>query len=561
MLFQNRKMIGVDIGDSSIKFVELERVKDSIRLINYDVIEFDSGKSDPFETDAFKQSAFAEKIKSYYDSGRLTDSSCVVGISGQAVFIRFVKLPAVEKKKMDQIIKYEAQQQVPFPIEEVRWDYQLLHRSSAEECDILLVAVKQDIVRTLVNSITRYGLMPEIVDVLPLSLYNCLAYNDFIRDDTSLIVDIGAKTTNLIVAGGDDLWIRSIPYAGNSITQRIAADAGISFEDADKLKKTSGLDISAGGGADAKVNTTIEKGVSRLFAEVSRSLGFFKSQFGGSPIKQIYITGGGSRLRNVDRALSERFKLPVLKIEPLRKIDVVLEDTSRTGSLRENEHLFCNAVGLALRELVKTPLKVNLIPADLLRQRRFVRKFPYYAASFLIVIIMLFSIKLSSTKMAQANATRSKDLLVFSKYIEVLNTHFKKINDGVAVINNKLNIVHRLIDERDLWMSIALEVQKVMPSNVWIDNVSSNPEELMAGKTGRGKTSRKGRKKQRAAIRDFKEVKVIYLEGKGTGSIEEEIPPFRDSLEASPLFNEVEIISANLEDGQISFVLKLKLDE
>ncbi|MDP8263633.1 MAG: type IV pilus assembly protein PilM [Candidatus Ancaeobacter aquaticus] len=553
-LYQNR-IIGLDIGESALKIVELEKKSGEVRLLNYEVIECDDGLGKGL-TDDDRQNALLEKLTKFVDSKIFRNNSCIVGISGQAVFIRFVKLPVVEKRKMDQIVQYEAQQQVPFPIEEVRWDYQLLGNGALEERDILLVAIKQDIVRTLVESVYQNGLMPEVIDVLPLSLYNCFAYNGLLTDEASLVVDIGARTTNLIVTGGDELWIRSIPIAGNSLTQCIVDDMKISEPEAENLKRSVGF----GQGEIPELRGAIERGASRLFAEISRSLGYYKSQFGGTPIKKVFITGGGSKLKNIEEALSERFKMPVEKFDPLQKITGAVKDEQKAGALTETKHLLANAIGLGLRGITRTELSVNLIPSDILKQRGFVKKFAYYVVTFIVILLTLFSVRVCSTKIARANIIRAKDLSSYISYIEVLNTHFKKINDGVAVINNKLNMLNELIYDRDLWLRIFIEIQNVMAPNIWIENISSNLEELKV-ETKKNMRKRKGRNKGSGDKAMFEEVSVVYLEGKGRGSIEKDIPLFQHALEKSPLFKDVEIVSAELRNSLISFVIRLKLQK
>lgn len=557
-----QKLIGLDIGESSIKLIELEKVKGAVRVVRSAVITAD-GKLSPAETDAAKIQQVRERIHAFAGDAAHENLSCIVGISGQSVFLRFVKLPAVEKKKMDQIIRYEAQQQVPFPIEEVRWDYQLLGKFRKVERDILLVAIKQDIVRALVQAVCETGLMPEAIDVLPLSLYNCLVFNGCLDGEPTLVVETGAKTTNLIVADGDDLWIRSIPIAGNSITQCIVDDMGLGFDEAERLKIQCGI-ASEEGGSSPKVRAAIDRGVSRLFAEISRSLGFYKSQFSGAPIRKILITGGGAQLANFDAALNERFKIPVERIDPLKKLTVALADPSQREQLLGNRHCFSNAVGLALRELVRQPLKINLIPQEILRQRMIVRKFAYFAASYFTVLVMLCAVNIYSVKIARANAVRCRDLSAFIGHLEVLNNHAKKVLDDVAVINNKLNVVNQLLDARTLWMRICIEIQKVMAPNIWVENLSSTLEERKGEaprpvgppqappKPGKGKT---------AEDKKFDQINVMYIEGKAKGSIERDIPQFKEALEKSPLFKDVAIVSAEMENGIIRFVIKLKLEK
>ncbi|HRZ86180.1 MAG TPA: type IV pilus assembly protein PilM [bacterium] len=561
--FNTSRIIGLDIGENTVKLVELEKSHGSVRLVRYALIPV-NGHAASGDADISKVHLIGARMREFARDIPAGGLSCVVGISGQSVFLRFVKLPAVEKKKMDQIIRFEAQQQVPFPIEEVRWDYQLLGKLRKDERDILLVAIKQDIVRAMVEAVCEAGLMPEVVDVLPLSLYNCTAFNGLQGAEPTLVIDTGAKTTSLIVTEGHDLWVRSIPIAGNSITQCVAEDCALGFADAEQKKIETGIAAPDAPGA-SKAAAAVDRGVSRLFAEISRSLGFYKSQYGGSPIQKILITGGGALLKNFDAALTERFKIPVERIDPFKKIAIAVADPKQRERLAADRDLLASAVGLGLRELGKTPLAINLIPQDILRMRMIVRKFVYFAASFVTVILSLGLIHFYCMRIVSANDIRCRDLSTFITHLEVLNNHAKSTLDRVAGINNRLNIVSQLLEGRSLWMRLFIEIQKVMAPDIWVVNISGTLDDFKTDQPrpvpAPPSPPKAGKPKPQGEIKQYDKYSVVYIEGKGTGSIETDIPRFRDALEKSPMFKEVSIVSAEMSDGVVTFVIKLTMEK
>src|SRR5438874_12212542 len=167
-------------------------------------------------------------------------------VSGQSVFARFVKLPSVDEEKIERIISFEAQQNVPFPIDEVVWDYQLVGGGGGEPIQVVLVAIKVDLLDQINGAVEETGLRTSIVDVAPMALYNAFRYNYSDLDGCSLLVDIGARTTNLLFIESGKVFSRSLPLGGSSITAAIVKEFGESFAAARFRKKRDGF-VSIGG--------------------------------------------------------------------------------------------------------------------------------------------------------------------------------------------------------------------------------------------------------------------------------------------------------------------------
>src|SRR5213082_1243045 len=167
-------------------------------------------------------------------------------VSGQSVFARFVKLPSVDEEKIERIISFEAQQNVPFPIDEVVWDYQLVGGGGGEPIQVVLVAIKVDLLDQINGAVEETGLRTAIVDVAPMALYNAFRYNYSDLSDCSLLVDIGARTTNLLFIEAGKIFSRSIPIGGSSITSALAREFDESVPAAESRKKRDGF-VSLGG--------------------------------------------------------------------------------------------------------------------------------------------------------------------------------------------------------------------------------------------------------------------------------------------------------------------------
>src|SRR5438045_1064990 len=160
-------------------------------------------------------------------------------VPAQSVFARFVKLPAVDEEKIERIIAFEAQQNVPFPMDEVVWDYQLVGGGTDEQLQVVLVAIKSDLLEGLNGAVEAAGLRPVIIDVATMALANAFRYNYDESEGCSLLIDIGARTTNLIFIEQDKIFTRNVPIGGSSITAALAKELNESFTRAEARKKES----------------------------------------------------------------------------------------------------------------------------------------------------------------------------------------------------------------------------------------------------------------------------------------------------------------------------------
>ena len=200
----------------------------------------------------------------------------VVSLNGQSVFPRFAKFPAVAADKLEELVRYEVEQNVPFPIDEIVCDHQFTGMTPEGEKAAMIVAAKLDQVRAVTDAVTAAGLSPQIVDVSPMAIYNAFRWSNPGAAGCSVILDIGSRTTSLILVEDEKIYTRSIPVAGNTITKDIAQTFGCSLEEAEQLKLERGY-VSLGGvteDADEvtdRVSKIIRTVLTRLHAEISRS--------------------------------------------------------------------------------------------------------------------------------------------------------------------------------------------------------------------------------------------------------------------------------------------------
>ncbi len=306
----------------------------------------------------------------------------VVSLGGQMVFPRFAKFPAVgDKAKLEQLVHYEVEQNVPFPIDEIVCDHQFLGTAPDGDIAAMIVAAKLDGVRAVTDAVAAAGLKTAVVDVSPIAVLNALRFSQPNLVGCSVVLDIGSKTTNLILIEGEKIYNRSIPVAGNTITKEIAQAFGCSFEEAEQLKVERGYVALGGVTEDAdeitdRVSKVVRTVLTRLHAEISRSINFYRSQQGGAAPSRLFLTGGTVRLPQLDQFFMESLQVDVEYLNPFTAVRV--GGHVNAAALENDAFTLVESVGLALRQTdVSGLIRINLMPPELVAQARNVRRIPF----------------------------------------------------------------------------------------------------------------------------------------------------------------------------------------
>src|SRR6516165_4670853 len=315
---------------------------------------------------------------------------------GFQVFSKSVKLPPVDAGKVTQIIQYEAQQNVPFPLEEVVWDYQILGSTPGGELEVLLVAIKADVVESLFRVTESAGLHLLLTDVSPAALCNAFRYNYGELDDCTMLLDIGAKTSNLLFFEKGKVFSRSINLGAGSITQDFANESKLKWDPAEKLKIEEGF-VSLGGAYEepenphqAAISKIARQFMTKLHIQVNQTMQFYRGQQGGSEPQRMFLSGGASIMPYTAQFFAEKLNKPVEYFNPFRNVQinpaVNLEELSRVA------HGLGEVVGLGLRQLATCPVEMNLMPESTLRWQSFNRKKPFLFATVSSLVLVAFGV-------------------------------------------------------------------------------------------------------------------------------------------------------------------------
>jgi type IV pilus assembly protein PilM len=319
----------------------------------------------------------------------LSKAKARYAISGQAVFTRFVKLPPLQEDNIEQLVTFEAQQHVPFPLQEVVWDYELIEGGMEKE--VVIVAIKADALDDLNGAVNDAGLGTAEVDIAPTALYNAFRSTYGNPEEPILLIDIGAKTSNLLYIEGKRFFTRSIAIGGASITATIAKEYGISFLEAEHQKVSNGL-VALGGGhteqmdeAIAALAMVIRTSLNRLPAEIARTTNYYRSQHGGSAPRRVLLAGGGANLPYTLEFFQEKLNLPVEYFNPVRNI--AIGKGIDTAVVQRDGHLMGELVGLGLRGIGKSEINIDLVPVVVEQIRASDRRKPYFVAAAAILLV------------------------------------------------------------------------------------------------------------------------------------------------------------------------------
>jgi len=310
-------------------------------------------------------------------------------ISGQSVFTRFVKLPPLQEDNIEQLVTFEAQQHVPFPINEVVWDYELIENPGEKE--VVIVAIKGDALDEINAAVTDSGLSTVEVDVAPMALYNAFraAYGE--PAETVLLIDIGARTSNLLYIEGKRFFTRSIALGGASVTAAVAKEYGVSFMEAEGTKVEHGI-VALGGGHTEQLEESVaalagvvRNALTRLPAEIARTTNYYRSQQGGSAPTRIILAGGGANLPYTLEFFQEKLNLPVEFFNPL---GIVTAGKGLDPAVLQREgHLLGELIGLGLRGIGKSKINIDLVPAVVEQARAADRRKPFLIGAAALVLL------------------------------------------------------------------------------------------------------------------------------------------------------------------------------
>ncbi|MBI5387373.1 MAG: type IV pilus assembly protein PilM [Verrucomicrobia bacterium] len=462
-MLNSKSFLTVDLGAATLKIAEFEpNEAGGLRLKQYGL---KSLGPEGFQ-EATRQAAVIKGLQELLAEHSLGARNVNVCAPGFHVFSKFVKLPPVDTSKVTQIIQYEAQQNVPFPLEEVVWDYQILGTTPSGELEVLLVAIKSDVVEGIFRSVEAAGLKMQLVDVSPAALCNAFRYNYGDLEGCTMLLDIGARTSTLLFFEGENVYSRGINIGANSITQDFSKESKLGFEEAERLKIQEGF-VSLGGAYEepenpnqAAISKIARQVMTRLHIQVNQTIQFYRGQQGGSPPQRLFLSGGATIMPYTAQFFAEKLNLPVEYFNPFRNVQI--DPSLNLEEVAKVAHSLGEVVGLSLRNLAHCPVELNLMPRSSLKRQQFTAKKPYlYAtAACLILILFFFGWFFSKTASAKQKSLDELNALVtpMTQRDQDLKLALGRLKEAQASADQ----LNAWLGDRAYWANTLMELRRLL---------------------------------------------------------------------------------------------------
>jgi len=369
---------GIEIGAAAIKAVKLEAVADGrVRALDFAVIQHPKVLSEPGVNPSEVLKVSLAALANQCDFAK---SSIAISIPGHSGFARFAKLPPVEPKKVPEIVRFEAMQQVPFPLEQVEWDYQTFVSQDSPEVEVGIFAVTKEKVAERLAMLSDISLSASYVVLSPIAVYNALNFDLEFGPQTpgTIIVDVGTTSTDLVIATPGRMWVRTFPMGGHQFTQALVDQFQLSYAKAEKLKREA---------EDSKHARQVFQAMRPVFTDmaqdIQRSIGYFQTLHKDVPLTRLIGVGSTFQLPGLRKYLKQQLGMDVYRIEEFKKLPLegADKDPAKKAAWDEASLSLVTAYGLALQGLGENAVGGNLMPVPVLRKAMWKEKIPTFAAA------------------------------------------------------------------------------------------------------------------------------------------------------------------------------------
>jgi type IV pilus assembly protein PilM len=349
MLFSRKgNVVGLDIGSSSIKVLELAEAKGGYQLRNFGIA--------PLPPEAIVDGALmdsvtiVDSIRGLASALRIKTKDVVTSVSGHSVIVKKISIPTMTEDELEESIQWEAERYIPFDINDVNIDFQILGPTGGNEelMDLILVAAKKDIINDYLSVIIEAGFNPVIVDVDSFAIENMFEANyPMASGEVIALANIGASVTNInILKRGVSSFTRDIFTGGNAITEEIQRQLNVDFEEAETLKLGNRIDEAS----QKAIQETLNSALNSLATEVTKSMDFFRSTSSEEKVDKLFLSGGCAKIKSIQSVIEQQAGIPVEVINPFKEINCSKRDLD-VDYLQEMEPIMAVSVGLGLRRV------------------------------------------------------------------------------------------------------------------------------------------------------------------------------------------------------------------
>lgn len=447
---------GIDVGNRALKAVKLVRDGDGVRVDDFEFIEHETILSNAGDNkEQLIQTALANFVQRHQTKGGVVG----IGVSGQNSFARFVKLPPVERSKIAEIVRFEAIQQIPFPLDDVEWSYQLFEEEDNPEIEVGIFAMRRELVNQHIGFFTDYDLNVQTVQMNPLAVYNALQFDGRFNDGVAMVVDVGTDNTDLLIANNQSIWMRSIPIGGSNFTEALVKAFKINAVRAETEKRNAATSKYA-----RQIFQHMRPVFADLVAEIQRSIGFYSSVHRDAKITKIYALGSTFKLPGLQKYLQQNLQLPVERIESFSAGQP--EDAKAGATLGDNLLSAVGAYGLAIQAMGGAMVNSSLLPRAIQKERVWQDKTKWFglAAALFVGGVTVAGARLffEDLQFKNGEVTRQKNASVLSR-ANALSGSWQTVQSAgepERVMNANLQT---LVDGKALWPQIMQDLISAIP--------------------------------------------------------------------------------------------------
>jgi type IV pilus assembly protein PilM len=467
---------GVDIGQSGLKAIRLQ-INDATEQVVATAFDYIAHPKILSQPDAIPEELIAQALEKFLKQNDIENDLLAISVPGQSALARFIQLPPVEASKVSEIVKYEARQQIPFALEDVVWDYQTLGKGTEEsgfllEAEVGLFAMKRDQVNNQLRPFTNAQLEVELIQIAPLALYNFLSFDQLgirLGDETvamdsyTILLDMGADNTMLLVSNGQKIWIRNVPIGGNHFTRALTKEMKLTFAKAEHLK------CNATKSPDPRsVFQALRPVFNDYVSEIQRSIGYFSSVNREAKISKVVGLGNGFKLAGLQKFLQQNLQYEVERVE---SFSAITTDSFKDAALFEENILsFPVCYGVALQALKQTRIRTSLLPKEITTARTIARKKPWAvgAAAALLVGVALSAFGYAHVYHSVEPKKFDPALKKIDDVIKTANASSKSYVDVKSANNNDYgggqNLLHGS-GGRNNWLELYKAVDECLPDD------------------------------------------------------------------------------------------------
>jgi type IV pilus assembly protein PilM len=481
--------------------------------------------------DATRVAQAALAIGEMAESMKAKGSVARITLPAQSTFSRMVKLPAMSGADLQQTVMFEAKQNIPYPLEEVVWDHRIVYETQAHEPEVLIAAAKTDLLEEWTAAVAGAAMQPGGIELATIALYNAFRYNYGEPDGCTLLIDLGARTTNLLFIEPGKFFIRTISSGGSSLTAAVAKEFAEPFTMAEARKRSTGFIGQGSNFAEpedpeqARLAKVLRNAATRLHAEVTRSISFYRSQQAGAAPQRVLLCGNGTQTPLMPEFWEEKLGLPVEAFNPLRCIS----SSRNAATLALSTAQLGEHVGLALQWLFRCPVSINLLPPALRGKSRVGQVALVIGLSAACITAPMLAWGVHLRHNAEWAAEQTKLLVPQIAGVKKLAGDIQKLQRDIDDTLKVTKPLEQAVSERRYWMTLMDQIHACLPEElVWItsfdkdlskDNKEDDSGEGQKSTVAASTASGKGPLANQPPVRYL--IKGLYMENsKGAGVVD-----------------------------------------